>query len=75
MFDRNHSEPKYWKALLVSAPFAVVAMLFIRALIHMTDLVWFAITVPVALVFGWTIYGRAANDWRTGDAVKRMRRR
>jgi K+ transporter len=69
VFDRKQSEPRFWKALLASALFVVPLALFTRALIRMTDVVWFAITIGCALAVAWTIHSRTMNDWRAGDTM------
>jgi hypothetical protein len=69
MFDRKQAQPRYWKALLATLLFTVPLALFARALVRMTDLVWFAGTIGVTLAIAWTIHSRTMNDWRVGDAM------
>jgi hypothetical protein len=69
VFDRNQAQPRFWKAMLASALFVVPLALFARALIHMTDLVWFAITIGCTLAVAGTIHSRTINDWRAGDTM------
>jgi hypothetical protein len=64
MFDRNYSKPRYWKALLVTVIFSVPLALFARAVVPMTDIVWFGLTIGLSLVMAWTIHTRMIDDWR-----------
>jgi hypothetical protein len=69
VFDRKQSEPRFWKALLASALFVVPLALFARAIVHMTDLIWFAVTIACTLAVAGTIHSRTINDWRAGDTM------
>ena len=57
-------EPKFWKALLVAALFIIPGSLFARALVRMTDLVWFAIAIGGTLAVASLVHMRVRNDWR-----------
>ncbi len=69
MFDRQQAQPRFWKALLVTMVFTVPLTLFARAIVRMTDIVWFAVTIAFTLVVAGTIHSRTINDWRAGDTL------
>jgi hypothetical protein len=57
-------EPKLWKALLVAALFVIPGSLMLRALVHMTDVVWFAIAIGGTFAVASLVHMRVRNDWR-----------
>jgi hypothetical protein len=65
MFDRELPQPRFWKAVLVALVFTVPTALLSRALIAMTDAVWFALTIGATLVIAWAVHSRMRNDWRS----------
>jgi K+ transporter len=69
VFDRKQAQPRFWKALLVTMVFTVPLALFARAIVRMTDIVWFSLTIGFTLVVAWTIHTRTINDWRAGDTM------
>jgi K+ transporter len=62
MFDRKQAQPRFWKALLAAMLFAVPVTLLARAVVRMTDIVWFALTIGVTLIVAWTVYSRTIDD-------------
>lgn len=62
-------KPKYWKALFVAALFTIPVSLFIRAFIHMSDMVWFVSLLVVTLLIAQTVLARMVNDWRAQDMI------
>jgi hypothetical protein len=69
VFDRKQAQPRFWKALLVTMVFTIPLALFARAIVRMTDLVWFGLTIAFTLVVAGTIHSRTINDWRAGDTM------
>lgn len=69
MFDRTQRQPRFWKALLATLIFSVPLALFLRALVRMTDLVWFALTIGMTLAIACIIHARTINDWRASDTM------
>jgi K+ transporter len=69
VFDRKQAQPRFWKALLATMVFAVPLTLFARAIVRMTDVVWFALTIAFTLVVATMIHSRTMNDWRVGDTM------
>jgi hypothetical protein len=57
-------EPKFWKALLVAALFIIPASLMMRALVRMTDFVWFALAIGGSLAVASIVHMRVRDDWR-----------
>jgi hypothetical protein len=57
-------EPKFWKALLVAALFIVPGSLMMRALVRMTDVVWFALSIGGSLAVASLVHMRVRDDWR-----------
>jgi integral membrane sensor domain MASE1 len=57
-------EPKFWKALLVAALFIFPASMMMRALVRMTDVVWFALAIGASLAVASLVHMRVRDDWR-----------
>jgi hypothetical protein len=64
MFDRDQPKPRDWKALLATLVFSVPLALLARAVIPMTDLVWFLLPAGMTLAIAWAIHLQMINDWR-----------
>jgi K+ transporter len=62
VFDRKQAQPRFWKALLATMVFTIPLALFARAIVRMTDIVWFSLTIGFTLVVAWTIQTRSIND-------------
>jgi hypothetical protein len=69
MFGRTQRQPRFWKALLATLIFSVPLALFLRALVHMTDLVWFVLTIGMTLAIASIIHSRTIFDWRASDTM------
>lgn len=70
MYLPQPGKPKYWKALLTTALFAMPLSLFPRAFFHMSDAVWLVSAVAATVVIAAMVHARIANDWRASDTMR-----
>lgn len=73
MYGRTSPEPRYWKALVVTALFLIPLALFARAFVRMPDYVFAALVVVAALAISSVLHLRIRNDWRAQDTMKMER--
>ena len=69
MYGAPVAEPKFWKALLATAIFAVPLSLVARALFHMSDPAWLVSTIAGSLIVASIVHARVVKDWRAGDTL------
>jgi hypothetical protein len=62
--------PRYWKALLMTALFAIPLSLFARAAFHWSDILWAAVTVVATAIIAQRIHARMINDYRAVDEMR-----
>lgn len=53
----------------MSALFCIPVSLVVRAVIRMSDLVWFAVLGAMTLLVSYTIHERVKSDWRARDTM------